>query len=95
VVSFNLDHLSNKLLILSKVRSSRGATLKMLWMFKIFDLESKDILYETSLDNENVIGRLKSGLFTLVNGHMYYSNNVIKIRYDLLQSHKNIQFKED
>lgn len=66
----------------------------MLWMFKIFDLETKDIIYETNLENNNLIGRLKTGLFTLVNGYMYYSNNVIKIRYDLLETNKNIQFKE-
>ena len=29
-------------------------------------------------------GILKSNIYTLVDGHMYYNNNVFKIRYDLI-----------
>lgn len=32
-----------------------------------------------------LIGRLLSGLYLLLNGHIYFNNNVIKIRYDLLK----------
>ena len=32
------------------------------------------------------MGILKSGLYTYVQGHIYYNNNVIKIRFDLLGS---------
>lgn len=31
-----------------------------------------------------LIGRLKSNLYNLVGGHIYYNNNVIKIRYDMI-----------
>ena len=36
-----------------------------------------------------LVGRLLSGLFTFVDGHIYFSNNVIKVRYDIVGSNKN------
>jgi hypothetical protein len=52
-------------------------------------------MYEHSLQNDDLIGRLKSGLFMVTNGHIYYKNNVIKIRYDLIERNKGIQYTED
>lgn len=37
-----------------------------------------------SVSSPELIGRLKSNLYNLVGGHIYYNNNVIKIRYDLI-----------
>ena len=34
--------------------------------------------------DSELIGRLKSNLYTFVGGHIYYNNNVIKIRYDII-----------
>jgi len=34
--------------------------------------------------SSELIGRLKSNLYSLVGGHIYYNNNVIKIRYDII-----------
>ena len=39
-----------------------------------------------------MIGRLKSGTFTFIKGHIYYKNNVIKIRYDLINSANNQRY---
>ena len=36
--------------------------------------------------DEQLVGRLMSGLYILINGHIYFNNNVIKMRYDLLKS---------
>ena len=38
------------------------------------------------IQNREIIGRLKSNLYNFVEGHIYYGNKVIKIRYDLLES---------
>ena len=38
---------------------------------------------------------MKSGRYTFVDGHLYYDNNVIKIRYDLILSDNNQMFKEN
>lgn len=37
-----------------------------------------------ALKNEHIMGILTSGYYTLVDGHIYHNNNVIKMRYDLL-----------
>lgn len=42
-----------------------------------------------------MIGRLLSGLYTFVDGHIYYNNNVIKIRYDLINTENSYQYKEN
>jgi len=34
------------------------------------------------VESAELIGRLKSNLYNFVGGHIYYNNNVIKIRYD-------------
>ena len=54
-------------------------------VFKIYCMEKKEVIFETKIMNEPLIQRLKSGLYTLVDGHIYFNNNVIKIRYDLIE----------
>ena len=46
------------------------------------------------MKDESFIGRIRSGLFTYADGHIYYSNNVIKIRYDLIESSKGLNLDE-
>ena len=95
IITFSLDHFFNKIIIMSKTEPTREATLKTIYVFKIFDLDDSEIIYETELVNEDLIGRLKSGLFIVNAGHIYYKNNVIKIRYDLIERNKGIQYSED
>ena len=54
--------------------------------FKIFDSINQKMIYECNIQNPALIGRLKSGLFDIVDGHIYFNNNVIKIRYELINS---------
>jgi len=51
------------------------------------------MIYECNLQDQHLIGRLRSGLFDVVDGHIYFNNNVIKIRYELIMS-KN-HYSED
>jgi len=44
------------------------------------------MIYECNVKNPDLLGRLKSGLFDVVDGHIYFNNNVIKIRYELINS---------
>lgn len=53
------------------------------YSLKIFDLLKNETIYELDISNQELIGRLTSGLYTFVKGHIYYNNNVIKIRYEL------------
>ena len=52
----------------------------------IFDLDTETLIVRISIKNKEIIGRLKSNLYNLVEGHIYYNNKVIKIRYDLLET---------
>ena len=45
--------------------------------------------YECYIQYPYLVGRLLSGLYTFVDGHIYYGNNVIKIRYDIIGSDGN------
>ena len=49
-------------------------------------MDSKTIEIESYLEFTPLIGRLESGLYTFVDGHIYYNNNCIKIRYDLINN---------
>ena len=55
---------------------------------RIIDLQDKNesgkILWENKVVNKNLIGQLLSQLFTFIDGYIYFGNNVIKIRLDLL-----------
>lgn len=53
------------------------------------------LLYETELENEELIGRLAIGLHTFVGGHIYYGNTCLRIRYDLIENPNNSRFGED
>ena len=56
-----------------------------LYQFKILDLlPPNHIVYECNLCEEEFIGGLKSGIYTLVDGHIYRDKDAIKIRYDLI-----------
>lgn len=86
IVSFNVDQSQNKLIILSK----EGTEKK----FRIYDMTTKHIEIESILKFKPLIGRLESGLYTFVDGHIYYNNNCIKIRYDLIKNY-GMTYKEN
>ena len=52
-------------------------------------------MYSLMVESREIIGRLKSNLYNFVEGHIYYGNNVIKIRYDLLERRKGGHIKEN
>jgi hypothetical protein len=47
------------------------------------------------IQSREIIGRLKTNLYSFVEGHIYYNNNVIKVRYDLLKTFKGGEIKEN
>ena len=59
------------------------------------DDTSKSALWKGKVKNEELIGRIKSGLFIFIDGHLYYNNNVIKCRYDLLYQKGIKELEED
>ena len=57
-------------------------------------MTSKLVEIESVLEFKPLIGRLESGLYTFVDGHIYYNNNCIKIRYDLINK-SGMTYKEN
>jgi hypothetical protein len=53
---------------------------------KIFDLNDKEKeILDCEIFDETLKGILISGNYVIVDGHIYFKNNVIKIRYDLMK----------
>ena len=83
ILAFDVDGETQKIMIICE---AKGATDNLpFYTFKIYDIETADVDFTITIKDEEVIGRLISGLYTFVNGHIYFNNNVIKIRYDLLK----------
>jgi hypothetical protein len=47
-------------------------------------LKTKKIEIEMVLKDKKLVGRFESGIYKVSNGHIYFGNNVIKMRYDLV-----------
>lgn len=51
-----------------------------------FDAKKKEKIIEIIITSGEMIGRFKSGLFNIAQGHIYFNNDVIKVRQDLISS---------
>ena len=60
----------------------------------IFDIDTEQILVRIKIQSREIIGRLKSNLYNFTEGHIYYNNKVIKVRYDLLETFKGGEILE-
>lgn len=45
--------------------------------------------FEIILNNKELIGRFRSGACKVIDGHIYYGNFVIKLRYDIIFKNPN------
>ena len=84
IKAFNMDMMKQKIMIICEAITVPANV--PLYTFKIFDLIKGETEFAIEIKNEEFIGRLLSGLYTFVDGHIYYNNSVIRIRYDLLKS---------
>ena len=85
---FKNNKISKKIITLT-ISKDKKKTSKKTYKFKMINLVDGNQEYEIELTNPIIIGRLKSGLYTFMDGHIYFNNNVIKIRYDLINSVNN------
>ena len=89
ILNFNIDSSMNRLLIFSKFITN---SKRELYQARLFDLYEMKTITEIVIKDKEHIGRFESGLYTFVDGHIYFGNNCFKMRYDLL---KDIESKED
>lgn len=78
-------------LIILKAESRKGKNVKIC---KIFDVFNGTLLWQSQIKNKELIGRLKSNLYTLIDGHIYFNNDIIKVRYDLLEGKGRAELEE-
>lgn len=93
--TINIDPEANKMIIFSRKTDDRGANLLRKNLMKILDYEKMKIIHESEIKSPELVGRLKTGLYTYSNGHIYYNNNCIKIRYDILEVSIGNQLSEE
>jgi len=87
ILAFSYDRIAKNFIMVLKTEDQESQILgNNIYIFKIFSLHSNKVELSIQILNTALIGRLLSGLYTLLNGHLYFNNNVIKIRYDLLGS---------
>jgi len=92
ILNFGCDNTRKRLIILTGIKNQKNRRDKFV---TIYDIESEKVLYSLMIHNREIIGRLKSNLYNFVEGHIYYGNKVIKIRYDLLEQLKGTEIKEN
>jgi len=94
LLTFNFDKNKDKIIMFLSSMSNTNSS-KLTYKLKVYDCHANRIQYETTITNQVLIGRLHSGMYTFSDGHIYYSNNVIKLRYDLIESVNSYNYTED
>ena len=79
VKSYSFDSFSNMVTVMFKDKTKNGVASQR---FKVYCLNKQEVLMNFLVDDRDIIGRFVSKMFTLINGHYYFNNNVYKIRYD-------------
>lgn len=82
ILNFGVDNTNKRLLILTGIKNRKGKRDKFI---TLYSFNREKIIFSMQIKNAEIIGRLKSNLYNFVGGHIYFNNNVIKIRYDLLE----------
>lgn len=77
-------------MILTRKKNNRMLNEKFI---NVFCLSSERIIASIKIVNEELIGRMKSNFYQFVGGHIYFNNQVFKIRYDLMSD--GLDFNED
>ena len=71
-----------------------GESDEILTTLKLFNINLNKTIADIRLSYEPLIGRLKSGLYIVNDGYIYFNNSVIKMRIDLISSPKSYKYKE-
>lgn len=92
ILNFGVDNTRKRLIILTGIKNHKNKRDKFI---TFYDIDTEKILYHLMIKNREIIGRLKSNLYNFVEGHIYYRNKVIKVRYDQLERMKGGDIPEN
>jgi hypothetical protein len=76
-----VDIAANKVIVIEKDKNVKNTEARR---FLVFDIESHKMIGLSLVTDKHLIGRFCSKLFTIDNGHVYFKNEVYKIRYDVM-----------
>lgn len=60
----------------------------------MYDLVKNKQILKVDLYNQKLIDRFESSSFTFEGGHIYFNNDVIKLRYDIIDKFGGDSFEE-
>jgi len=72
-------------MILTGIKNRKGKRDNHLTIYRLSD---EKVVMTMQVEDPELIGRLKSNLYNFVGGHIYYNNNVIKVRYDVIDNNE-------
>lgn len=93
IKAFTIDAKREKIIIICETENTQSG--EMDYSFKIFDMAKQEMDLSVPITDDVLVGRLLSGLYTFVDGHIYFNNNVVKIRYDLIADPKGVTLTEE
>jgi len=82
IKAYAIDYQAMKVNIMYKDKFIKDQAARK---FITYEIASQEILGTSTVTDQLIIGRFSSGLFSLANGHMYFGNEVFKIRYDIME----------
>lgn len=90
IQTYAYDFQANKIILMFKVQSHPNHK-KLI----VYDLTKEKRIGVSWVNDPDIIGRILSGLYTLMDGHMYFDNSVYKIRYDTMINTKSDNIKQE
>ena len=94
IQQISFDHQQSNIIVLIQTKNQTGEGDEVSTNLKLFNIKLNKTIADIRLNYDNLIGRIKSGLFTVNDGYIYYNNSLIKMRLDLISSPKSYKYKE-
>jgi len=85
ITAINLDQIKNRMMIVQKAIQRNHRSHRHFRHFILYDLDKRKQILKTDIHNQAMIDRFESGSFTFEGGHIYFNNDVIKLRYDIIE----------
>ena len=92
ILNYGVDNTEKVLIVLSGIKNAKERRDKFV---TLYDINKERIMVRVQVNSREIIGRLKSNLYNFVGGHIYYGNNVIKCRYDILKNFRGGEISEN
>ena len=92
IIEIKYDFSKNYMLYLMKVdyRNNDDEAL-----FKIVDMETNEAIFQMIIKDKRFLGWFRSEQGVIIDGHIYFSNIVIKLRYDIIEKNEHASYSHE